>query len=258
VCHPGGPGFSSIYLSDLAGLGDTFTLVLLDPRGTGGSTAPDDARAYTTADYVADVEELRRHLGEDRLNVFGHSHGGVVATAYAAEHPERVRRVVVADSLARLQPDEMDEIMLRRRNEPWYEDARLALEQESAGEYENDAELAEITRRFWPMYFARFDDRAQRYVDECIAPERPNPEALRVFNDGLGEWDMRPDLARIATPTLVITGADDVIMPPANSILLATRIHGAYLEMLKNTGHGFFWEVPGDVAALLHKFFHAI
>ena len=65
-------------------------------------------------------------------------------------------------------------------------------------------------------------------------------------------------LGMITTPTLVITGADDVIVPPANSLLLATKIHGAYLEILANTGHGFFWEVPWDVAALLHKFCHAI
>ena len=67
VCHPGGPGFSSLYFADLADLGDAFTLVLLNPRGTGGSSTPADARAYTTADYVADVEELRVHLGEDKL-----------------------------------------------------------------------------------------------------------------------------------------------------------------------------------------------
>src|SRR5262249_56151186 len=65
-------------------------------------------------------------------------------------------------------------------------------------------------------------------------------------------------LGMITTPTLVITGADDVLVPPANSSLLATRIHGASLEILTHTGHGFFWEVPGDVVALLHKFFNAI
>jgi pimeloyl-ACP methyl ester carboxylesterase len=62
----------------------------------------------------------------------------------------------------------------------------------------------------------------------------------------------------ITVPTLVITGADDIIVPPANSLLLATRIHGAGLEILPNIGHGFFWEVPWDVAALLHRFCHAL
>ena len=65
-------------------------------------------------------------------------------------------------------------------------------------------------------------------------------------------------LGIITTPTLVITGADDVIVPPANSILLAARIHGAYLETLTHTGHGFFWEAAWDVVTLLHTFFHAL
>ena len=49
----------AVYLDDLAGLGDTFTLVLLDPRGPPGRTRPPTRARYSTADYVADVEELR-------------------------------------------------------------------------------------------------------------------------------------------------------------------------------------------------------
>jgi len=63
VCHPGGPGFSSRYFGDLAGLASRFTLALLNPRGTGGSDRPDDPRAYATEDYVADLDQLRSHLG---------------------------------------------------------------------------------------------------------------------------------------------------------------------------------------------------
>ena len=244
VCHPGGPGFSSMYLSDLAGLGDTFTLVFLDPRGTGESTTPADDRAYTTADYVSDVEELRLHLGEERLNILGHSHGGVVALAYAAEHPTRVRKVIAANALVRIRPDAMDEQMLRRRNEPWYDDARLALEQEEAGAYENEAELRGITRRFWPMYFAHFDERAERYVDERVVADRPNPDALRVFNEGIENWDMRPELSQIVAPTLVLTGAEDFICGPACAEDVAAGVATADKVVIEGCGHFSFVEDP--------------
>jgi proline-specific peptidase len=244
VCHPGGPGFSSMYLSDLAGLGDTFTLVFLDPRGTGKSTKPADDRAYTTADYVSDVEELRLHLGEERLNILGHSHGGVVALAYAAEHPTRVRKVIAANALVRIRPDAMDEQMLRRRNEPWYDDARLALEQEEAGAYENEAELREITRRFWPMYFAHFDELAERYVDERVVADRPNPDALRVFNEGIENWDMRPELSQIVAPTLVLTGAEDFICGPACAEDVAAGVATAEKVVIEGCGHFSFVEDP--------------
>src|SRR3954454_22708839 len=77
VCHPGGPGFSSRYLADLGGLGSTRGLCPLGPRRTDDSDTPQDSRTYTTSDYVADVEELREHLGVEQLDLLGHSHGGV-------------------------------------------------------------------------------------------------------------------------------------------------------------------------------------
>ena len=112
VCHPGGPGFSSRYFGDLAGLGESFTLILFDPRGTGGSDRPADPRAYTTEDYVADLDELRAHLGLERMLLLGHSHGGVIAAAYAVAHPEHVERLVLASTLARW-GDEQQEAMVR-------------------------------------------------------------------------------------------------------------------------------------------------
>jgi proline-specific peptidase len=239
VCHPGGPGMSASYLG---GPGRAFTLVLLNPRGTDGSSAPEGARAYTTADYVADVEELRTHLGEERLNLLGHSHGGVVALAYAAEHPARTRRVVALDTLVRFHRDEMEEIMPGHRNEPWYDDARLALEQEDAGDYSSDAELQEITRRFWPMCFAHFEKREATYVDEHLASSRANPDPLRIFNEAIEEWDMRPELARITAPTLVLTGEQDFICGPACAADIAGGVAGAKKVVLEDCGHFTFVE----------------
>ena len=158
VCHPGGPGFSSRYFGDLAGLGASFTLVKLNPRGTEGSDRPADPRAYETPDYVADLEELRNHLGVERLDLLGHSHGGVVAMAYAAEYPARVRRLVLMSTLPRFQAEQvsaMEAAMLAKAGEPWYEDARAALDAEQAGEFDSDEALAELVLREYPFYFSQ-------------------------------------------------------------------------------------------------------
>ena len=105
VCHPGGPGFSSAYMGDLAGLWERFTLVILNPRGTDGSDRPADAGAYHLDDYVADLEELRGHLGLERMLLLGYSHGGIVAQAYASKYPHRVERLVLASTSARFGPE---------------------------------------------------------------------------------------------------------------------------------------------------------
>src|SRR5438105_1472205 len=121
VCHPGGPGFSSRYFGDFASLGDRFALAMLNPRGTEGSDRPIDSRAYTTDAYVGDLEEFRAHLGLERMLLLGHSHGGVVAQAYAARYPERVERLVLAITLARFQAEQqgaMEAAMQAKANEP--------------------------------------------------------------------------------------------------------------------------------------------
>ena len=253
VCHPGGPGFSSGYLADLAGLGSTRTLILLDPRGTAGSDEPEDDTAYATSDYVADVDALREHLGVEQLDLLGHSHGGVVALDYAAAHPTRVRRLIAADTLVRLQPEEQQTLMARHENEAWFDDAKRALEQEDAGEYSTEEELDEIVRRFMPLYFAAFDDVAASYIAEFMT-ERANPKPLKIFNDGIAEWDMRGDLARIEAPTLVITGEYDFICGPACAHDIASNITGAQKLLVEDCGHFTFVEQPDSFRTAIERF----
>jgi pimeloyl-ACP methyl ester carboxylesterase len=245
VCHPGGPGFSSLYFGDLAGLGGALTLVLLDPRGTGGSARPADPRAYETADYVADLEELRRHLGLDRLWLLGHSHGGVVAQAYAAAHPDRVDKLVLASTLARFAAEQhaaMERGLEAKAGEPWYEGARAALEAEQAGEWESDEELAGLCRRELPLYFARYGEAEAAYLDG-LASEVPCGDALRLFNDeAFTTFDLRGDLAAVAASTLVVTGEEDFITGPLCAEEIARGIAGAELVVLPGVGHFVFVE----------------
>src|SRR5712692_2650199 len=175
VCHPGGPGFSSRCFGDLAGLGERFTLVLLNPRGSEGSDRPTDTRAYRTKDYVSDLEELRAHLGLERMLLLGHSHGGVVSQAYAAAHPYRVEKLVLASTLARFAEEQqaaMEAVMNSKSDEPWYDDALAALDDEQEGRFETDEELAELAMREFPLYFATFGDAERAYL-ETLRGETP-------------------------------------------------------------------------------------
>ena len=245
VCHPGGPGFSSRYFGDLAGLAASFTLLKLNPRGTDGSDRPADPRAYETADYVADLEELRDHLGAERFDLLGHSHGGVVAMAYAAEHPGRVRRLVLMSTLPRFQAEQvtaMEAAMLTKAGEPWYEDARAALEAEQTGEFDSDEALAELVLREYPFYFSRYGERERAYV-ATLTGEVPNRDALRLFNEEIVTvFDLRPELPRIEAQTLVITGEDDFITGPVSAGEIAAGVPGAELVLVPDCGHFLFVE----------------
>jgi pimeloyl-ACP methyl ester carboxylesterase len=257
VCHPGGPGFSSRYFGDLAGLGDRFTLAMLNPRGTEGSDRPSDSRAYKTEDYVGDLEEFRAHLGLERMLLLGHSHGGVVAQGYASQHPERVERLVLASTLARFQAEQeavMEAAVAAKAEESWFEDSMAALQAEQAGEWGTDQELAGLVVRELPFYFAHYGDRERRYV-QTLEGEIPVGDALKLFNDEVfTTFDLRPELARITAPTLVIAGEDDFITGPVCANDLAEGVSDAELVLLPDCGHVIFIEQPERFAAAVGGF----
>jgi pimeloyl-ACP methyl ester carboxylesterase len=247
VCHPGGPGFSALYLGDLAGLDDELELVLLDPRGTGGSDPAPDPRGYATADYAADVEELRRHLGLEQLLLLGHSHGGVVAMEYAATHPDRVARLILASTLPRHGPEQeavMQQAVAAREGEPWYEDAIEALQAELQGTFADGRELMDLCRRMMPLYYADYGEREQAHV-ASLADDALCVDATRLWEKEIFEhFDMRPLLPSLTMPTLVITGERDFITGPACGAELADGIPEAEMVVLPGVGHMLFVEAP--------------
>ncbi len=247
VCHPGGPGFSSSYFADLAGLFERFTLVMLNPRGTGGSDRPSDPRAYQIDDYVADVELLRQHLQLDRMLLLGHSHGSVVAEAYAARHPDHVQRLVLASALARFGPEQetaMRAGMDKRSGQPWYPDAVAALEEEQEGKFTTDQELANIFFREFPLYFARYGEAEAGYAD-TLRSETINADTLLLFNREIfNTFDLRDRLPKITAPTLVITGEDDFICGPVCAAEISAAIPGAKEVIVGDSGHMTFIEQP--------------
>ena len=120
-----------------------------------------------------------------------------MAQAYAAAYPDRVRRLVLASTLARYGPEAhaaLEAGIAARAGEPWYEDALAAYEDEMAGRYSTPEELAEIALREFAFYFARFGDRERAYL-ETLRGELPNVDALKHFNDvELATFDLRPEL----------------------------------------------------------------
>ncbi len=95
----GGPGFEVDYMSGIAQeLGSAYKCILLEQRGTGRSRPPSPTGAQMTLQlFVEDIEAVRVSLNVDRLIVLGHSWGGMLAMAYAAAHPDRVRSLILVD-----------------------------------------------------------------------------------------------------------------------------------------------------------------
>jgi proline iminopeptidase len=149
--------------------------------------------------------------------LLGHSHGGVVAAAYAVAHPERVEKLVLASTLARFaeeQEAEMLRMMEAHADQPWYAEAREAIDREQAGDFDGEEELQELVRLEMPFYFAEYGDEERRYI-EWLGEEKPNPDALHLFNtETWPAFDQTAGLSSVSAPTLVITGELDFITGP--------------------------------------------
>lgn len=91
---PAGPGLPGAHMGGLGGLDQEHLLVRPDWRGAGESDPPADD-SHRIADYVADLELLRRALGLQQMDLLGHSFGALVSLSYAAVHPDRVTRLVI-------------------------------------------------------------------------------------------------------------------------------------------------------------------
>ena len=253
VCHPGGPGGSAAEFRDFAGLDDTFELVLFSPRGSQGSDAADE---YALASYVADLEALREHLGIGQIDLLGFSHGGIVAMAYASAFGRRVRRLVLAATLA-VWSDEAEAAMRRtmeaRRDEPWFAEAQRALEEEQAGEFASTEELLANVQRQIPLYFHRWEgnERAGRE----LAADFAKPEPLRYFNAvEFPAFDLRPQLRTIETPTLVLAGDDDLMAGLVSAQAMLAELRDARLVTIADSGHFLYVEQPEAFRAALTEF----
>jgi proline iminopeptidase len=247
VCHPGGPGCSSAYFGDLPELAARRTLVLLDPRGTGGSDRPADPSDYDLEQYVADVEAVREHLGLERLDLLGHSHGGFVAMAWAGAHPDRVARLVLASTAPRF-IDEIRDAQRQRigshHGQPYFEDAMQALQAHQRGEYADDEELGELRRRESRLFVPLgTEPGAIAAVGEALGRAGMNADALRHFNERIaGTMDLRPHLTRVASPTLVIGGDQDSFTP--GLLEAATALPDPTVVLLRGHDHFPFLESP--------------
>jgi proline iminopeptidase len=253
VCHPGGPGGSAAEFRDFAGLDDTFELVLLSPRGSHGSDAADE---YALASYVADLEALREHLGVDRIDLLGFSHGGIAAMAYAAAFGRRVHRLVLAATLA-VWSDEAEAAMQRtmesRRHEPWFGAAQKAIEEEQAGEFSTTEELLANVQQQIPLYFHRWEGNEK--AGRELAADFAKAEPLHYFNTvEFPSFDLRPQLRAIEAPTLVLAGDDDLMAGPVSAEAMLAELPDGRLVTIADSGHFLYVEQPEAFRAALTEF----
>ncbi len=195
------------------------------------------------ADLLArDVESVRLDLGLDRVAVFGHSAGSVVAQLWAAAHPEAVEALVLVTPSGRLQgvgqPD-VEDIRAGRAGEPWYADAAAAADDLAAGVRGATRTVAQRAVR--PFYYGRWTQREQAHA--AAADRQMAPRAELGFGAGLEAADLAramSGLEQVPAPVLVVAGARDGVTGVAAAEAVAAAFPRGRLAVLEGAGH-FPW-----------------
>jgi proline iminopeptidase len=94
----GGPGGTHLGLRRFDSLANHYMLIYFDAFGRGKSDTAKDVKEYTLERDIEDIEGLRIALHLDKINVLGHSYGGVVAQGYAVKYPQHLKHLVLANT----------------------------------------------------------------------------------------------------------------------------------------------------------------
>ena len=149
VLH-GGPGFDHRqFLPYIWELAERHKVILFDQRGTGLSSAPIDASSISIDSFIADIEGIRKAFGIEKMNLLGHSWGGILAMHYAIRHPEDLKSLILCSTAASF--ESFAEMRANYESNRLPEDSALLEEIYSSDEYQNGEPQA--VERFWRVYF---------------------------------------------------------------------------------------------------------
>lgn len=231
-------------LMEMAGAIRRFDVVALDLPGFGGSEAM--PAPYTMEAYAAALEELRVHLGRERIHVTGHSLGANVALVYAARYTAAVQSLCLLNpvwpatglttALAKL----YYEIGVRLRpplDRLWLA-SRIAVY------------LADM------LAFATKDRAKRRTIlaRDYVNMDRADLRAIKQSYLSYLDTPWEEYATRITARTLIVTGSRDMVARPHSMKRLQERIAGASTTVVPEGGHLLPTELPSRVGALVHRF----
>ena len=247
VLH-GGPGADHEYLRPgFDVLAEQRTLIFYAQRGGGRSPVPRET-AVGWHEHVSDLETLRQSWGLERLSIAGYSWGALLAMLYATEHPERVERLALVSPAPawREARDRFEREFARRNLDPALQAQRADLRASGLRETDPDA----YARRVFELSVVPYFYDASRV--RSLTAFRVNGRTQQEVWSSLGDYDLRPALARLAVPATVLYGESDPI-PRDSAEAVATAL-GAPFHVLPRCGHVPYVEALDAFGRILGEF----
>jgi 3-oxoadipate enol-lactonase len=215
-----------------------FTVVTNDPRGAGASAVPPGP--YSLDDFVSDLRALVGELRIERPMLVGHSFGGTIALAYAAEHSAEVAGVVAVGG-----PTDLSDA------------ARQGLRDraKTVEEYGMEAVAETVaTNGLAPSFREDHPEEFRAYIRLLAGND---PAGYAATCRAIADFDLLGRLGRIEAPVLLVGGDLDGVAPPAAQAETAARITGASYVQVPDCGHILPWEKPDTLRDEVVRFLGA-
>ena len=258
VLH-GGPGmFHDELFPFFLDFAKSHKVIFYDQRGNGKSTLEKiDSTTFTVELMVEDLEELRKEFGIDKLNIIGHSWGGLLAMYYAVKYPDNVKRLILVDAapvntellikcyknlISIYKPEEWDYVQ-----KLWTSDEYLAGNPKVHNEALRISEGTVFSNK----------DAIDEYMKVGGFNETTAKNAV-LLNDLATQMKLnihvQDRLSNINCPTLIINGKDDFIVDEAYR-LTNQLISNSEIVLIDGAGHypfienkeDFFYEVENFI-----------
>ena len=214
-----------------------FKVIVFDNRGMGNTEAGE--REFTIEQFADDTAGLINALGIQQAHVLGWSMGSLIAQELTLRHPEKVNKLILyaAHCDASMFPP-TSEVIERLRD--------------TSGTPEEQG-MRWISLLFPGDWLESHGDRVREVFFRPIGSTPPESMGKQAM--AIGYWGGCCDrLPEIMSRTLLIAGADDILVPPKNSQYMAGKIPGAQLVMIENGGHGVMFQYPDKFSERVTSF----
>ncbi len=234
----GGPGFPHDYLAPLAALGDERPVIFYDQLGCGRSDRPDDPALWRVERFVEEIARLRAALGLERVHLFGHSWGTMLAVDYLLGRPAGVLSAVLASPCLSM-PRWIADLAAYRRALP--ADVRAALDAHEAAGTTDTPAYGEACFAFYSRHLCRLQPLPPPLLASMQGSGVPvylqmwGPSEFYVTGS-LATYDRADRLPDLALPTLFTCGRYDEATPAATT-WYASLVPGAEVAVFEASAH---------------------
>ena len=241
--------------SILRNLSTNHTVIVFDKRGIGNTTVGTSTNPFSIQQTANDTAGLLEALKIQKADILGYSQGSFNAQQLAVTHPEKINRLIlVAAACGGKQSDSLKSHFSRDVDRRFSEI------------FNSSTDNVSLTRQDLIDSMNMSEGSAWLKSHPNLLqgiPERQNVNVSDVHMkySAAGQAWMSPNwsgvcdkLTRISSPTLIIAGTDDNAIAPANSLLIASKIPGAWSVHIKDAGHSIMNQYPAEVAEILNTF----